>query len=81
LVEVRAAGLITCECGKRWFGGRQGERDSEAGEVGEVGELYIIDNVYLQGIESLYTWKTLVPESLRSGLYYDKLMHSKLTVS
>ena len=41
-----------------------------------MGELDMIDDVYLRGIESLYTWKTLVPESLRSGSYYDRLMVS-----
>ena len=30
-------------------------------------------NVYLRGIESLYTWKTLVPERLRSVSYSDTL--------
>ncbi len=38
-----------------------------------MGELDTIDNVYLRGIESLYTWKTLVPERLRSGSYPDTL--------
>ena len=38
-----------------------------------MGELDIIDNVYLRGIESLYTWKTLVPERLRSVSYSDTL--------
>ena len=36
-------------------------------------ELNAIDNVYLRGIESLYTWKTLVPERLRSVSYSDTL--------
>ena len=27
----------------------------------------MIDDDYLRGIESLYTWKILVPERLRSG--------------
>ena len=36
-------------------------------------ELDAIDDVYLRGIESLYTWKTLVPERLRSGSYSDTL--------
>ena len=36
-------------------------------------KLNIIDNVYLQGIESLYTQKTLVPERLRSISYSDTL--------
>jgi len=38
-----------------------------------VDELDAIDDVYLRGIESLYTWKTLVPERLRSGSYFDTL--------
>jgi len=38
-----------------------------------VDELDIIDDVYLRGIESLYTWKILVPERLRSGSYSDTL--------
>jgi hypothetical protein len=38
-----------------------------------VGELDMIDNDYLRGIEPLYTWKTLVPEYLRSGSYSDTL--------
>jgi hypothetical protein len=38
-----------------------------------VGELDMIDDDYLRGIESLYTWKTLVPEPLRSGSYSDTL--------
>ena len=33
-----------------------------------------VDDVYLRGIESLYTWKILVPERLRSGLYSDALL-------
>ena len=32
-------------------------------------KLNVIDNNYLRGIESLYTWKILVLERLRSGLY------------
>ena len=36
-------------------------------------ELDAIDDVYLRGIESLYTWKTLVPERLRSVSYSDTL--------
>ena len=36
-------------------------------------ELYAIDDVYLRGIESLYTWKTLVPERPRSVSYSDTL--------
>ena len=36
-------------------------------------ELNAIDDVYLRGIESLYTWKTLVPERLRSVSYSDTL--------
>ena len=36
-------------------------------------ELNVIDDVYLWGIESLYTWKTLVPERLRSVLYSNTL--------
>ena len=39
----------------------------------KVGELDVIDDVYLRGIESLYTWKILVPELLRSGLYSNAL--------
>ena len=35
----------------------------------KVDKLDAIDNVYLWGIESLYTWKILVPERLRSGSY------------
>jgi len=38
-----------------------------------VDELDTIDDVYLRGIESLYTWKTLVPERLRSVSYSDTL--------
>ena len=38
-----------------------------------VDELDVIDNVYLWGIESLYTWKTLAPERLRSVSYSDTL--------
>jgi hypothetical protein len=34
-----------------------------------VDELDAIDNDYLRGIESLYTWKILVPERLHSGSY------------
>ena len=33
----------------------------------------MIDDVYLRGIESLYTWKTLVPERLRSSSYPNTL--------
>ena len=36
-------------------------------------ELDAIDDVYLRGIESLYTWKTLVPERPRSVSYSDTL--------
>ena len=36
-------------------------------------ELNAIDDVYLRGIESLYTWKTLVPERLRSVSNSDTL--------
>ena len=32
-------------------------------------ELNVINNNYLRGIKSLYTWKILVPERLRSGSY------------
>ena len=39
----------------------------------KVDELGVIDDVYLWGIESLYTWKTLVPERLRSVSYSDTL--------
>ena len=35
----------------------------------KVDELDLIDDDYLWGIESLYTWKILVPERLRSGSY------------
>jgi len=38
-----------------------------------VGELDIINNVYLRGIEPLYTWKTLVLECLRSSSYSNTL--------
>jgi len=38
-----------------------------------VDKLDVIDDVYLRGIESLYTWKTLVPERPRSVLYSDTL--------
>jgi len=38
-----------------------------------VDELDAIDDVYLRGIESLYTWKTLVPERPRSVSYSDTL--------
>ena len=38
-----------------------------------VDELDVIDNVYLWGIESLYTWKTLVPERVRSVSYSNTL--------
>ena len=36
-------------------------------------ELDSIDDVYLRGIESLYTWKTLIPERLHSGSYSNTL--------
>ena len=36
-------------------------------------KLDTINNVYLRGIESLYTWKTLVPERLRSVSYSNTL--------
>ena len=36
----------------------------------KVDKLDAIDDDYLRGIESLYTWKILVPERLRSGSYY-----------
>ena len=36
-------------------------------------KLNTIDNIYLQGIESLYTWKILVPERLRFGSYSNTL--------
>ena len=36
-------------------------------------KLNIISNIYLRGIESLYTWKTLVPERLRSVSYSNTL--------
>ena len=35
----------------------------------KVDELDVIDNDYLRGVESLYTWKILVPERLRSVSY------------
>jgi hypothetical protein len=38
-----------------------------------VDKLNVIDNDYLRGIEPLYTWKTLVPERLCSGLYSNML--------
>jgi len=38
-----------------------------------VDKLDAINDVYLRGIESLYTWKTLVPERPRSVLYSDML--------
>jgi len=38
-----------------------------------VDELDAIDDVYLRGIESLYTWKTLVLERLHSVLYSNTL--------
>jgi len=38
-----------------------------------VDKLNAIDDVYLRGIESLYTWKTLVLERLRSVSYFDTL--------
>jgi len=38
-----------------------------------VDKLDTINNVYLRGIESLYTWKTLVPERLRSVSYSNTL--------
>jgi len=38
-----------------------------------VDKLNAIDDVYLRGIESLYTWKTLVPERPRSVSYSDTL--------
>ena len=39
----------------------------------KVDELDLIDDDYLQGIKSLYTWKILVPERLRSGSYSNTL--------
>jgi len=39
-----------------------------------VDELNAIDDVYLRRIESLYTWKTLVLERLRSASYSDTLL-------
>ena len=42
----------------------------------KVDELDMIDDDYLRGIESLYTWKILVPERLRSGsLPYTRVIH------
>jgi hypothetical protein len=52
-------------------GGRHGERDGEVSKVDELDELDAMDDVYLRGIKTLYTWKTLVPECLRSGSYSD----------
>ena len=42
----------------------------------KVDELGKIDDVYLWGIESLYTWKTLVPERLRSISYSNTLLNT-----
>ena len=39
----------------------------------KVDELDMIDDDYLRGIESLYTWKILVPERLRSDSYSNTL--------
>jgi len=33
----------------------------------------MIDYIYLRGTKSLYTWKILVPERLRSGSYSNTL--------
>jgi len=33
----------------------------------------MIDDIYLRGTKSLYTWKILVPERLHSGLYFNTL--------
>ena len=42
----------------------------------KVDELDMIDNDYLRGIDSLYTWKILVPERLRSGsLLYTRVIY------
>jgi len=59
-------------------GGRQGKRYSE---VSEVDELNAINDVYLWEIESLYTWKTLVPERLRSVLYLSTMSSNIAYVS
>ena len=44
----------------------------------KVDELDVIDDNYLRGIESLYTWKILVPERLRSGSYSYTLLYVNL---
>ena len=43
-----------------------------------VDELDVIDDDYLRGIESLYTWKILVPERLGSGLYSHTLLYTRV---
>ena len=49
------------------------DRANEIVKYVNLDELGWIDDVYLRGIESLYTWKILVPERLRSGSYSDTL--------
>ena len=44
----------------------------------KVDELDMIDDDYLRGIKSLYTWKILVPEHLRSGLYSHTLPYTRV---
>ena len=44
----------------------------------KVDELDMIDDDYLRGIESLYTWKILVPERLRSGSYSHTLPYTRV---
>ena len=45
-----------------------------------MGELDIINNVYLREIESLYTWKILILECPRSGLYFDTLVNTLVDI-
>ena len=52
---------------------RKRRSEDDRVKVSEVDELDAINNVYLRGIESLYTWKTLVPERLHSVSYSDTL--------
>ena len=44
----------------------------------KVDKLDVIDDDYLRGIESLYTWKILVPERLCSGSYSHTLPNTLL---
>ena len=44
----------------------------------KVDELDMIDDDYLRGIKSLYTWKILVPERLRSGSYSYTLPYTRV---